>query len=113
VVSAISQDKYDMVMQNLFQFLKPGGNVLFRDYGRHDMAQLRFKDGRCISQNFYMRGDGTRVYFFLEDEIENLFLKAGFIKERIIVDKRLQVNRSRQLKMYRVWIQAKFIKPSS
>ena len=89
--------------------MKPGGEILFRDYGRYDLAQVRFKKGRLLDDNFYIRGDGTRVYFLTEEELRQIFCIDGpFTEERIATDRRLLVNRKKQLKMYRNWLQAVF-----
>ncbi|TVY81067.1 tRNA(Thr) (cytosine(32)-N(3))-methyltransferase [Lachnellula suecica] len=122
IFSALSPSQWNQAVQNIFKVLKPGGEVLFRDYGRGDLAQVRFKKGRYLEENFYIRGDGTRVYFFEKDELvkiwtgepaeENTEEKQAKYFEVIDlgVDRRLLVNRAKQLKMYRCWLQGRFRK---
>ncbi|KAG8884090.1 hypothetical protein FRB98_002615 [Tulasnella sp. 332] len=73
VLSALHPDEWPQAIANVYTLLKPGGLVLLRDYGRHDLAQLRFKEGRLLEDNFYVRGDGTRVYFFEPNQLAKLF----------------------------------------
>lgn len=77
IFSALSPSQWTQALKNIYTVLKPGGEVLFRDYGRGDLAQVRFKKGRYLEENFYIRGDGTRVYFFEKEELEYIFSGAN------------------------------------
>lgn len=109
IFSALNPRQWQQAVANVQRVLKPGGEVLFRDYGRGDLAQVRFKAGRWMEDNFYVRGDGTRVYFFDKTELEEIW-GGGFDIENLDVDRRLIVNRQRRIKMYRCWIQGRFRK---
>jgi tRNAThr (cytosine32-N3)-methyltransferase len=111
VLSALHPDRLRVAFKKLFKALRPGGLLLFRDYGRFDLTQLRLKADRMIDDDFYFRGDGTTVHFFTLEKLRVLAAEAGFsvVEERN--DRRLITNRFRKLKMYRNWIQMKFIKP--
>lgn len=134
IFSALSPEQWSQAVRNIWKVLKPGGQVLFRDYGRGDLAQVRFKAGRWMGENFYVRGDGTRVYFFEKDELgqiwsgdrdkvqeravesgervdDDVFAQPSFEVVNIDVDRRLIVNRQRRIKMYRCWLQGQFRKP--
>lgn len=111
VLSAIHPSRLAHVISKLQSVLKPGGAVLFRDYGRMDLTQLRLPPSRFFcSPDYYRRGDGTLVHFFTETELTTrLFTSEGGWKVRHIqTDKRLIVNRKRQLLMRRVWVQGRF-----
>lgn len=146
ILSALNPNQWDQALRNIHRVLKPGGQVLFRDYGRGDLAQVRFKKGRYMGDNFYVRGDGTRVYFFDKSELEYMWSewtpekgmpiaqeqnkdanpentdvvdpppestsqKGGLFEILDLgIDRRLIVNRSSKLKMYRCWMQGHFRK---
>lgn len=133
IFSALEPKQWAQAVRNVFRLLKPGGEVLFRDYGRGDLAQVRFKKGRYLEENFYVRGDGTRVYFFEQDELIKIWtgrsqtdakndsedvdaekdeadIETGFELLDMGADRRLLVNRAKQLKMYRCWMQGRFRK---
>jgi tRNAThr (cytosine32-N3)-methyltransferase len=136
IFSALNPRQWRKAVENAYRLLKPGGEVCFRDYGRGDLAQVRFKKGRYLEENFYIRGDGTRVYFFEKDELADIWSGKTFLAdeaeanaeedkatadgtapftscfeiEDLGVDRRLLVNRAKKLKMYRCWMQGRFRK---
>ncbi|KAI9118477.1 hypothetical protein K1719_010809 [Acacia pycnantha] len=109
MLSAVSPEKMHQVLQNIRKVIKPSGYLLFRDYATGDLAQERFsgKDQK-ISDNFYVRGDGTRAYYFSNEFLTNLFKENGFDVEELGVCCKQVENRSRELVMNRRWVQAVF-----
>ncbi|XP_028790989.1 uncharacterized protein LOC114746874 isoform X1 [Neltuma alba] len=109
MLSAVSPEKMHQVLQNIRKVIKPNGYVLFRDYATGDLAQERFsgKDQK-ISDNFYVRGDGTRAYYFSNEFLTNLFKENGFNVDELGVCCKQVENRSRELVMNRRWVQAVF-----
>lgn len=110
VLSAIDPARYKKVVENIYDILKPGGIVIVRDYGRNDMVQLRFRKERLMGKNYYIRGDGTCVYFFSKEDLSSMFTEDKFEQINNSYDWRLLLNRSRMIKMHRIWISAKFRK---
>lgn len=111
VLSSIHPDKFHQTLRNIYKLLKPGGILLFRDYGLYDMAQIRFKPGHKISENFYMRQDGTRSYFFSIDFTEKLFSGSGFNIAKNAYIYRRTINKKENVDVGRIFIQSKLLKP--
>jgi len=113
VLSAISPEHYPCIMQKIYEVLAPGGIILFRDYGKGDMAETRFEHStktKKIDDNFYVRKDGTRAYYFTTEELKEVFPENKFkTLQNEYIQKEVK-NNKQGLKMDRRWIQAKFQK---
>ena len=110
MLSAVHPSMMLFALKNVHECLKTGGVVYFRDYGRYDLPQLRYPEGRKLAENFYMRGDGTGAHYFALDEIEELFAEAGFDALAVDFIHREIHNRKKNLTMKRVWVEARFQK---
>ncbi|OON19426.1 methyltransferase domain protein, partial [Opisthorchis viverrini] len=108
VLSALNPDDMVTCLKNIRSVLKPGGRLLFRDYGIHDHAQLRFGRGTRLSRErpSYARQDGTLSYFFEKSELEALFFEAGFRTVRCEYVYKHTTNVSENLSVRRVFLQA-------
>jgi methyltransferase-like protein 6 len=106
------------------QVLAPGGWIFFRDYATGDLAEGRFEErgGKKISENFFVRRDGTRAFYFSKgkicgvttkrhvENIETIFPEDRYeIVQNEYVTKQVE-NKKEDLKMARKWIQTKVVK---
>ena len=83
-LSAVPPSKFSTSISNISTCLKPGGLLLFRDYGHLDDSQLHLlpscvkEKGRILDENTYVKQDGTICHYFSLKEVEELFIEAGF-----------------------------------
>ncbi|KAJ1694831.1 hypothetical protein LUZ63_011529 [Rhynchospora breviuscula] len=110
-LSAVPFCKMPSIIQKCSSVLKPGGLILFRDYGVYDMTMLRFAPVQKVGFREYFRSDGTLSYFFSLDITRDLFCAAGLIELELEYCCVRSVNRRNGKEMRRVWVHGKFQKP--
>ncbi|EGC31301.1 hypothetical protein DICPUDRAFT_40138 [Dictyostelium purpureum] len=114
VLSAMDPATMPAVVDMCYKVLKPGGMVLIRDYAVDDMAQYRFVSDsgskNKLGDNFHVRYDGTRAYYFSLQVMEDLYKAGGFKTFQNIYVEKTVTNRKQNYKMDRKFIQSKFIK---
>jgi hypothetical protein len=74
---------------------------------------LRFQPGQKLDDKCYFRCDHTLTYFFELNELENLFKSNGFQTKTNVYVLRETTNIKENLKISRVFVQSKFIKPDN
>ncbi|XP_068650237.1 tRNA N(3)-methylcytidine methyltransferase trm141-like [Aristolochia californica] len=108
-LSSVSPGQMTFALKNIKRVLKPNGFVLLRDYAIGDFAQVMLSSkNQMISKNFYVRGDGTCVFYFSEASLLNLFKNVGFGAVEVGICSKQIENRSKKVLMDRRWIQAEF-----
>jgi len=113
-LSALDPDDMPKAAAHVASSLRPGGVLIFRDYGRHDEAQMKLGTSRNkrIKDNFYRKHDGTKCYYFSVEDLEKLFLAAGLKVLELYYIRRLYGNKASGESRRRVWVQGRFVKPT-
>lgn len=113
-LSAMQPETMPAAVKHCVAALRRGsGVVCVRDYASGDLAEERLagKGGQKLGDSFYARSDGTRAYYFTEKVLCGLFEAVGMVAKSCVVHEREIVNRAKELKMERRWIQAVFCWP--
>jgi methyltransferase-like protein 6 len=110
VLSSIHPEKMLETLENIHNVLKYDGVVLVRDYGLYDYAMLRFATGHKLQENFYVRQDGTRAYYFSVSKLRETFEAVGFVTVSCEYVHRETVNKKEGLCVPRVFVQGRFMK---
>jgi methyltransferase-like protein 6 len=113
-LSAMSPETMPAAVRHVAAALAPRGAVLVRDYASGDLAETRLQaKQQKLGESFYVRGDGTRAYYFSADALCALFAAEGLACVSVDVQERDITNRAQGVTMERRWIQATFVHASA
>lgn len=106
VLSAISPENHSKVFLKIKERLDNNGVFYFRDYAKYDLAELKLskKNDNKLDNDFYLKTDGTRVYYFTKEYLDSLLSDINFNKKDLKYIHRLVENIKLEKKMYRIWI---------
>ena len=106
VLSALSATQHRSVLTSIHSVLSPGSGVLYlRDYAVYDFSQLRFSSSSVLGERLYVRADGTRSYFFVLSELQQLLVECGYeVLSSGVVERQVE-NRRDKLEMRRRFVQ--------
>jgi methyltransferase-like protein 6 len=113
VLSAVPPSQHGAAVRRVARLLRPGGQLLFRDYCVGDMAAARFKPTRRIDDHYFVRQDATLSYFFDEARLDAAMRGAGLVPVGVRRILRTVVNRREEKAMHRVFLQAVYEKPAA
>ena len=122
VLSAIPPQRVSRSLQQIYNVIKKGGRVCFRDYALYDLPMMRFKESHCVhdttcldvdgvSPRLYERGDGTLSRFFDLETVRHLFEGVGFVVEELRYATVYNDNRKTGERLKRAFVHAVFSKP--
>eukprot|EP00536_Pseudo-nitzschia_multiseries_P007075 jgi/Psemu1/255921/estExt_Genewise1Plus.C_1600021 len=113
-LSAIDPERHVEAAKHVVDTLKPGGVLVFRDYGRYDEAQMKLGTSRSkrIKENFYRKHDGTKCYYFALEDLQRLFCDLlGMNAIELKYLRRVYGNKATTQVRRRIWVQGRFRKP--
>ncbi|KAM3578103.1 hypothetical protein VYU27_000200 [Nannochloropsis oceanica] len=106
MLSAVgTREAHHAVFQRSHAVLRPGGLLLFRDYGWCDAKMLQGR--KRLNTQLFMRADGTLAYFFKEEEVRQLAKASGFRVLECKYATVLSKNRRKGTAIQRVFLHAK------
>jgi methyltransferase-like protein 6 len=108
-LSALPPDSHVNAIRNMSSVLRPGGVILFRDYGLYDMTMFRHT---CrVEERLFLRLDGTLAYYFDKEYLQSIATEAGLLVAEVEMATVLNKNRKKGKSMRRVFIHAVLQKP--
>ena len=104
-LSAVEPEAHGRVFAKALRALRPGGALLFRDFGLYDVKQLKCTR-RLAPQHYLVEGTGVQCHFFSTEKVAALAAAAGLTAEELKYCTVRNANRKTKKSIDRVFVHA-------